>query len=582
MLRPSQNRIGLLDRFFGLVEAIPGSDRFLLRILFFTVIGSGIWLALAYNQEHSEVTPVRGGSITEGIIGTPRFVNPALAQTRADQDVTALVYSGLMKIGPDGSLENDVAESITVSEDGLTYDITLRRDVVFHDGTPLTARDVAYTIRLVQDPNLKSPLRGNWTDVLVEEVSEYELAITLEEPYAPFIENFTLGIMPAHAWSSLPIEQLPFSQLNTEPIGSGSFEVVDADRDTSGLISHYSLTAFRENDVNPNIDSLELVFYQNEEQLITGLQEGEIDATAYLSSENVGTFINEGDFQLIERPLPRTFGIFFNQNRSLALRDEAVREALTVALDRGALIDSALDGFGVPTDGPTAFLTPELESKEGTPDIATTSTSSAAVAIAILEDAGWSKNDLDLWQRTIDEDTVTLSITLRTSNVPLFESLVAEVAAQWEAIGVEVVTEQFEQTGLVQSVIRPRDFQALLFGLDMSRSYDLYPFWHSSQQDDPGLNIAQYTNVTVDDLLEAARTEQSEAARISTLADASNIIVSERPAIFLFQPTMTYVVDTEVSIAPMEQLGRPSDRFTNIAAWHTESEPLWPLFQNDI
>lgn len=568
----------LLDRFLNLIETASGSDKLLLRLAFFTVVATGIWLMFSLNQQYSEVTPTRGGLIIEGVIGTPRFVNPALALTRADQDVTALVYSGLMRIAPNGMLIEDVAKSVEVSEDGLTYHIALRDDVTFHDGTLLTARDVAYTIRLIQDPDLKSPLRGNWTDVTIEEINDYEINIVLQEVYAPFIENFTFGIMPAHLWSSLPVEQLPFSQLNTEPIGSGPFMITNSKRDASGLINNYTLDAFRNGTNDPKVDTVQLAFYQNEEQLLESLKTGIIDASAYVQPANLSPELTN-NFQLIEEPLPRTFGIFFNQNRSPALRDSAAREALSTALDRDVLIETALFGHGVPISGPTTFTTTAIESERGIDDTATNTP--AERAIEILEANSWTRNSLGLWEKKIDKDLTTLSVTLRTSNTPLFESLVSSVAKHWEAIGVEVTTEQFEQTGLVQSVIRPRDFQALLFGLDMSRSYDLYPFWHSSQQDDPGLNIAQYTNVEVDDLLKTAREEQNNTQRLALLDAASSIITEEHPAVFLFQPTFTYIISPEMTIVDMKNIGKPADRFSNISEWHTESDSLWTLFRDD-
>lgn len=579
MKSPQESSPRLLDRFLNLIEAIPSSDRLIIRIILITVIVSGVWSLLDLNDQYSENTPTRGGSIVEGVLGTPRFVNPVLANTRADQDVTALVYSGLMKISPTGALEPDIAESITVSEDGLTYNIILRKDVRFHDEVPLTARDVVYTIQLIQNPDLKSPLRGNWTDVSVEEIGEYELNIMLEEAYAPFIENFTVGIMPAHAWSSLPTEQLPFSQLNTEPIGSGPFAVVAARRDTSGIINHYTLNAFRDSIDDPKINTVELAFFQNEDTLIEALRKQEVDATVYVPPARTQEVLT-ADFQLLEEPLPRTFGIFFNQNRSAALRDDAARLALTTVINRDTLIESAFYGHGVPITGPIAFETPALELTDGINETATTSL--ADQAKEILTDGDWVRNDLGLWEKTIDKDTVVLSVTLRTSNSPLFNSLSDLIRKQWEAIGVEVTTEQFEQTGLVQSVIRPRDFEALLFGHDMSRSYDLYPVWHSSQQDDPGLNIAQYTNVSVDSLLEKSRSEQSETERLALLQEAGAIINEETPAIFIAQPTVTYLVSSDITVTDMQHLGRPADRFSNIADWHTESDPLWKIFRNDM
>lgn len=579
MKSPSEQTLGVADKFLHLIESVPGSDRLLLRIAFLVVVGTGIWLLLSINQQYSAVTPTKGGSFTEGILGTPRFVNPVLALTRADQDVTALVYSGLMKIGADGNLVPDAAESVTVSEDGLTYNVVLRTDVYFHDDTPLTVEDVIYTLQLIQDPDLKSPLRGNWTDVVIEKVGEHELNIILEEAYAPFIENFTFGIMPAHLWSSLPIEQLPFSQLNTEPIGSGPFKVIAAKRDTSGIINHYTLAAFRNNAANPNIDTIELSFYQSEEQLLTALEKQEIDATTYVTTNQVQDQLSS-PYTLIERPLPRTFGIFFNQNKSIVLRDSAVREALTLALDRDVLIEDALFGHGVPIFEPTTLLATTIESDDSLNDSATSTPRERA--IHILEEGGWKRSDTGPWEKEIDDTDVTLRITIRTSSVPLFESLINAIVAQWEAIGVEVVTEQFEQTGLVTSVIRPRDFEALLFGLDMNRSGDLYPFWHSSQQDDPGLNIAQYANSAVDELLETARTEQEMSVRLETLQKASNLISSEYPAIFLFQPTLTYIVNEKVTVTGMNGLGKPSDRWNNITEWHTESDSLWPTFRDDV
>ncbi len=579
MKAPSDSSSSLLDRFLNLIESASASDRLLLRIVFFAAIASGIWLMFSLNTQYSKDTPTHGGSFTEGIVGTPRYINPALAITRADQDLTSLIYSGLVKISPFGELVNDVASNITVSDDGLTYNITLHEDISFHDGTTLTADDVIYTILLIQDPDLKSPLRGNWTNVTVEKLGDFELNVVLEDAYAPFSENFTLGIMPAHAWSGLPIEQLPFSKLNTEPIGSGSFMVTDSKLDSSGLINHYTLSAFGKHVTNPKVSTIEFDFFQNEELLMEALMTDQIDATAYIPPPRIAE-INSTKYQLIEESLPRTFGVFFNQNRSVALRDASVREALSVALDRNEIIEQSFFGHGVPINTPTTFANPELKSSDGIDTIATTSTKDQA--ISVLEAGGWNKNSLDQWEKDIGEETIILSIVLRTSNTPLFESLSSIVAKQWIAIGIEVVTEQFEQTGLVQSVIRPRDFEALLFGHDITRTYDLYPVWHSSQKDDPGINISQYANIAVDDLLADARSEQSEELRLEKLKEASEIITSERPAVFIAQPTLTYVISKKIVAAEMHNLGRTSDRFSNIAEWHTESDSLWPIFRNDM
>lgn len=576
-------RHNLLDKFIALIEARQPSDKLFLRTLFFSLLFLSILFAFNLNKNHSFPTPTRGGTLTEGVVGIPRFVNPALAITRADQDTVSLLYSGLLRIDTNGNLVPDIAESITLSEDGTQYNIVVRKDRTFHDGTPITARDVSYTIKLVQDADLKSPLRGNWNDVGIKEVNEYELQVILSEPYAPFIENFTIGIMPQHIWSSLPIEQLPFSQHNTEPIGSGPFKIKQIKRDALGLISSYVLEPAITGNRHPNLAAIELVFFQNESDLEKAFSEKQINSSVYLPNERIANL--DPELQIINQPMPRVFGIFLNQNRSAALRDKAAREALNIAIDRNDLITKVLSGYGVPTTKPILDTNIALESSST--EAGVNATSSLTLARETLLAGGWKQNDLGFWEKKINQNTETLSLTIKTSNSSLFDRTVNLVSDSWRQLGVEVQIEQYEQSDLVQSVIRTRDFQALLFGLDMNRTQDLYPFWHSSQKDDPGLNISQYTNIAVDRLLEKTKNSQDQAERQQLLQEISNAISEEVPAIMLFAPSMVYVLDKSIITTPMTAIGRPSDRFMNVSDWYAKTEILWPFFQtqnivNDI
>jgi len=567
-----------ISRIISIIETARTSDRWLLRVLLAITMIALVGFALAINQLVSVPGVSAGGSFTEGILGTPRFANPVLAITRADQDVTTLVYSGLMKIAPDGALVPDVAESIVVSDDGTTYTIILRTDVQFHDGVQLTAGDVLFTIGLAQNADLKSPFRGNWNDVVVEAVDQETLLISLSEPYAPFIENFTLGILPAHIWRTIPIAQVPFSEYNTTPIGSGPYMVKSAAFSSSGTVDSYSLMAAPDHYQNPLIAEITLKFFGTELALGEALTQGTIDATSYIPPEQLGT-IDPEVFTTINTPLPRTFGLFFNQNRSVALRDSAVREALELVLDRQAIIDQAISGSGIPSPESVVSSTSAVQSTDVASTSNLTDTQRLEAARSILEDADWSLTSIGTWEKEIDDSTIDLTVTIRTANNPTLEATLEAVTAAWRELGVTVLTEQYEQTDLIQSVIRPRDFSVLLFGLDVSRSRDLFPFWHSSQQNDPGLNITQYANLTVDDYLETARVSQNEPDRMVAIDSALAIIRAERPAIFLFQPTNAYVVNRSIQTAPMQQMGRPADRFNNVAIWNTSTSDLWPFFQ---
>lgn len=565
-------RFGLFGRLVRLIESKPASDRVILRILFFIFLASALTTGIIVSRSHSVTTPVSGGTLVEGVIGTPRFVNPILAVTRADQDMTALIYRGLMKINPDGGLVPDMAESVTVSEDGKTYNVIIRKDIQFHDEVPMTARDVAFTIGLLQNAELKSPFRGNWAGIVIEEINEYELNIVLEEAYTPFIENFTIGILPRHIWSELPIEQIPFSLRNTDPIGTGPFMVKDIIRNDSGLIDAYNLKRFDRAIVPANLANVRVVFFQNEESLVTALEEGTITSTVYAPLAAIKTLTEHVNYRVIAEPLPRVFGVFFNQNRSPALRDLGARRALATAVANTPLVTDVLGGYGVPITGPIPYPLGTIELESG---IVATSTEAEDILIS----TGWTKTQNNLWEKRINGETIPLEVTIKTANNQLFEDTAQAIARSWREIGVEVQVEQYEQGDLLQSVIRPRDFQALLFGLDMSRAIDLYPFWHSSQREDPGLNIAQYANIEVDAILQKARMTQDKTEADTLIAKAVTIITAEYPAVFLFTPALTYVVKSELIASEIEEISKPHERFMNIETWYMETNDVWNIFK---
>lgn len=564
---------------FAIIEKKPTSDRWLLRFLFLLFVISGILSLISLNSHHLITIPTTGGTLSEGIIGTPRFVNPILAVTRADHDISALIYSGLMKINSSGELVPDLAESVTLNEDGTIYNVIIRKDIAFHDGTLLTAKDVAFTISLIQDPTLKSPLLGNWIDIKIEEVNEYELNIILEEAYSPFIENFTLGILPKHIWGNLPIEQIPFSERNINPIGTGPFTIKTITKNKSGIIKSYLLSRFANNKNSANIANIKVLFYSNEDDLVQGYNDGQFHSSAYLPS-NITYKLNETkkDTTILELPLPRIFVIFINQNHTPALRDSGARQALSTAINRADLVKNLLYNYGVPTTHPlpTSYFALESSSSTSTNE---TDVSIPDQAIAILEKTGWIKNSNGSWEKRIGGEITPLRVILQTTNLPLFEQIAQAIVKDWRAVGVDVQLEQFEQTDLLQNIIRPREYQTLLFGIEMSRRVDLYPFWHSSQREDPGLNISQYANIEVDNLLTIAKTTTDNEKRIQATNQASTIITNEYPAIFLFTPTTTYVTPNNVSTSPITRINRPHERFMNIEDWYINTDNVWPLFQ---
>lgn len=570
----TQPRMSLFDRFLSFLTSRKPSDKFFLYLFLAAFVITSLFVLTHINDQHTVLVPQHGGTLVEGVIGTPRFINPVLAITRADHDLVALTYSGLMKLGEDGTLANDLADSITVSDDGLVYNVVLKSDRTFHDGTPLTADDIAFTIGLIQNPELKSPLRGNWAGVSVEVLGEHELNLVLDNAYAPFLENLTVGILPKHIWSELSIEELPFSQYNTEPVGSGPYQVTKIVRNEAGLIDEYHLKAANLPQT-PHIETVVIRFYQNESDVIEALKNKTITSTAAISEDPSQLTGIEGINTFIE-PLPRVFAVYFNQNRSPALRDNSAREALSVLLDRDALVQTVLGDYGFPTNTPipAGFLVANTSS-------ATTTEARLAAAKDLLFAGDWTLTEAGVWEKEIDSEPTELALTLKTANSPLFVQTANYLKTVWETLGVSVTIEVYEQSDLVQTAIRPRDYQALLFGADVGRSLDLYPFWHSSEREDPGLNIALYTNITADKLLTDARKTSDLEERDKLLSQFVDELNTETPAIFLFSPAFVYVTTPTLSLDLVGHIARPSERFANIETWYMDQSEVWPIFTDN-
>lgn len=564
----------LIHRYFARLHTLRASDAFLLKVSLFSCILFLILTLIHISQKNSIETATSGGTYTEGILGTPRFINPVLAVTRADKDLVSLVYSGLMNIGPDGTLVPDIAESVTVSDDGLTYNVILKQNVRFHDGTPLTARDVLFTINRIQDPALASPLRANFDGIQVEIVGDYELNFVLPSPYAPFIENLTFGILPEHLWKDAGTEEFPFSQYNSEPIGTGPYQIQRIVRNTSSIPEEYTLTAFEQfYKGRPKIDTLTLRFYATEEKVLQAFKDNVIEGVSGVHPNTIALYgIDEKTHRLEHIPLPRTIALFFNQNKNPALRDISARKALNSVIDRDELVRQVLQGYG-------SALTSPIPKGFGFDSSTTTIPTHTDDARAILREGGWEfSSEEQVWKKDIDGVSTPLTFTISTVNTQDFEATAEFLRKTWEALGVPVSIKQFEQTDLTQAVIRPRDYDTLLFGTHLGRELDFYSFWHSSQRNDPGFNVALYANIVTDATLVTLRSDLNQAEREKHIYSFAEEIQKEVPAIFLYSPELLYVFPNKIHNARFVGVEDTNERFAHISEWYIETDSIWKSF----
>lgn len=572
-MNPLRPRLSLLKKAQHTLDSFTASGRAL--FLFFAILCAVSSVALVYmlNASLLVAAPAHGGSLVEGLLGSPRFINPVLALSDADRDLTALTYSGLLRATPEGSYVPDLAESYTVSEDGRTYTFTLRQGLTFHNGKSVTADDVVFTVQKIQDPALKSPLRANWDGIGVEAQGAHTVVFTLKSAYAPFIKNLTLGILPKALWAGVSSDEFSFSDLNANPVGSGPYRVAKVLRTASGIPSSYDLEPFSGYALGQPYLSLTLKFYQNEDSLVDALNSGDVDAASGISPDKLTNAQRE---TIATTPLNRVFAVFFNQNQSELLRQKAVRQALNAAIDRQELVQKVLGGYGTPLAGPV----PPSALPEAT---GTTPALGLEQARAILERDGWKVNESGILTKTTGKGsssaTQTLSFDLATANVPELRAAAQYLHDVWGQLGVQVNVKVFEAGDLSQNVIRPRRFDALLFGEVIGRELDLFAFWHSSQRNDPGLNVAGYANAAADHVLEELRQTSDTAQRASLYKEFADEITADIPAVFLYTPDFVYSIPKDIQGLDLGLVESPSDRFLSVTQWHREVDYVWPIFR---
>jgi len=279
-----------------------------------------------------------------------------------------------------------------------------------------------------------------------------------------------------------------------------------------------------------------------------------------------------GDRKIITATLPRIFGVFFNQNQNPVLADKNVRQALEMTVDRQELVKTVLTGFGSAINGP-------LPANVSTSDA---NRSDLAGAQNILEKNGWKKNATSgIYEKKGAKNTVqTLAFDIDTADTPDLKQTAEIVRDSWTALGAKVGVKVFDSSDLYQNVIRTRKYDALLFGELIGRDNDVYAFWHSSQRNSPGLNVAMYTNGRADKLLENIRTTSDEKVRRQNYTDLSAIIGADIPAIFLYSPDFIYVIPQSLKGVNVEGLAVPSDRFDSVKNWYMNTEKVWKIFAN--
>lgn len=483
------------------------------------------------------MVPVAGGSFTEGLIGQPSVVNPLVATEQTDQDIGALVFSPLAAL----------TDHIASDEAGLVYTLTLKEEVVWDDGEPLTSDDVVFSVHTIQDPRAASPLSQGWKGVEVERLSALTVQFTLTEPFGFFQDTAaSLRIIPRHIYGAVPPENFSLSAYHLRPVGNGPFKFQDFQTRRDGFITEYVLVANeRYAGKPPFIERFAFRFYTNERELADALRLREIQGTGSLTPLPASLSEIPG-IRVVEFPMPRYYAVFMNQLNAPALKQAKLRHALSLAVDRDRLIREVFLGHGTPLASPAS---PHL--------FANTSTSLPT-----------PRYDLEEATRLAGEvPPEATHLTLTVPRVPFLVDIAHALADSWRAAGIEVAVLPRTPEELATIIIPSRNFELFLFGNVLRNPLDMFPFWHSSQRFAPGLNLSLFQSRQVDELLEQIRRAAPGTASPEDAARVATLIADDAPAAFLVSAPYVYVVSERLSGLSSRTITSPSDRFSEVGFW---------------
>ncbi|MEP7198893.1 MAG: peptide ABC transporter substrate-binding protein [Chloroflexota bacterium] len=517
-------------------------------------------------QPPPTAVPVAEPSIySEAIAGRPRDINPLLSDFNdADQDLVALLFSGLTTNDANGEVRPALAQSWDVSDDGLNYTFALRRDVKWHDGTLFTSRDVSATVALLQAPEFPAPpaLTDFWRRVSVTTPSEYTVIFTLSEPFAPFMSYTSLGLLPARIVEKIPPTQWPDRDFNAHPIGTGPFRVKRIDQGHSTI----TLEPFPDYyGIKPQLDRVELHFYPSEAAALAAYQRGEVLGVAHVPASSLPDARRIESLSLYATPLSG-FDVLYLNLRNPLFQQKEVRQALLLALDRQRIVDRSLDGQGLVAHSP---LLPDQWAynrfvKKYAPD--------ADAAKALLAQTGWKVTD-----GILTKGNQKLEFAIMSSDDPTQVRVIEEITRQWDAIGVKAHPQVTGFSGLARDFLRPRKFDTIfLRWRDPSSDPDQYALWHSTRISDEGQNYASWQNRDADELLEQARRDPDPKHRADLYAKFQDVFADQVPSLLISYPIYVYAVDQRVQHVQVGPLTRASDRFRTIASWTIEPKVAAP------
>ncbi|HMV96675.1 MAG TPA: peptide ABC transporter substrate-binding protein [Anaerolineales bacterium] len=507
-----------------------------------------------------------GGIYTEALVGSMGRLNPMLDWNNpADRDINRLIFSGLIRFDSHGLPQPDLAEAWGTSPDGTLYNFSIRSNAVWHDGQPVTSDDVIFTIEMIKSSGSLFPqdIKDLWSQIEIKRFDDKTFQFKLPEPFAPFLDYVTFGVLPKHLLETVPADQLATAQFNLQPIGTGPYKF-ERLLTSGGQIVGVALAVNKEYYLpSAFIEQIVFRFYPDSASALDAYQQGDVLGVSQITNDVLQQALMEPTLSVYTSRLPQLGLVFLNLNNPTVafLQSDKVRHALLLGTNRELIVSRIMQGQAIVADGP---ILPgswahydEIEHFEYDPD----------AAAALLKAEGYvipaSGGDVRA------KDGQYLNFTLTHPDDEIHTRIAQAIQSDWALIGVRLDLQPVSYDSLVNDYLTTRNYQAALADLNTARTPDPDPylFWHQSEATG-GQNYSQWDNRTASEFLESARTEADFSSRARLYRNFQVVFTKDMPSLPLYYPVYSYGVDAQVQgvqVAPMYDV---SDRLALVAEWY--------------
>jgi peptide/nickel transport system substrate-binding protein len=456
--------------------------------------------------------PKMGGVLRAGMQTDPVGLDPHTTQATATRNMLENVYDTLVMFDSQMQIVPALAESWTTSEDGLIWTFTLREGVTFHDGSPLNASDVVFSINRIKDPAIASPRSGDFEVVQsVEAPDDRTVVITLTQPFSPLLSKLaqSLNVIVSEA-----VANANNNDLNNVVVGTGPFTFVEYVPQTKLELARNPNFWGTDADGNqlPYLDGIVFQFYPEPTARTTAIQTGNVDWIEYVPAADVEILKADPNLQVIGGLSNNFRTIYLNVTRP-PLDNKLVRQAIAYAVDEQAIVDVALFGTGGVAATGTTVPVGQFYAIESSPY----NGRDVERAKELLAEAGFADGfELELY--------VTSTYDFLRTPAEIIQSNLADIG-----VTVNIVAEDWN---VYLPKVLENDFTATILG--ESGQSDPDDFLYDVFRTGGGGNLGLYSNPELDALLDQGRQVADQEERKAIYLQAQELILEEAPQVFLF------------------------------------------------